>query len=93
LTGAAKEAYKLPYTALKSLIEAGVSCNACLMVSFSDEASMDDAKNELYKLHPGILKSLELERIKLFPKVRRRITKYGLKPNQGVSCAQDDIGI
>ena len=93
LTGAAKEAYKLPYTALKSLIEAGVSCNACLMVSFSDEASMDDAKNELYKLHPGILKSLELERIKLFPKVRQRITKYGLKPNQGVSCAQDDIGI
>ena len=93
LTGAAKEAYQLPYMALKSLIEAGVSCNACLMVSFSDEASMDDAKNELYKLHPGILKSLELERIKLFPKVRQRITKYGLKPNQGVSCAQDDIGI
>jgi hypothetical protein len=73
--------------ALKSLIEAGVSCNACLMVSFSDEASMDHAKNELYKLHPGILKSLELERIKLFPKVRVRLEKNALKANTGRACA------
>ena len=87
LTGAAKEAYKLPYTALKSLIEAGVSCNACLMVSFSDEASVMKAKQNLYAVHPGIMKSLEIERIKLFPKVAVRLEKYELKANRGRSCA------
>ena len=86
LTGAAKEAYKLPYVALKSLIDAGVSCNACLMVSFSDATSVDHAKQAFYKVHPGILKSLELERIKLFPKVFLRLANSDLVANRGVSC-------
>ena len=90
LTGANEDAYRLPYEALKSLINAGVSCNACLMVSFSDAASIAKAKDALYQVHPGILKSLELERIKLFPKVRMRLAKHELAANRGVSCADSD---
>ena len=37
LTGAHPDSYELPYKALGYLIEAGVSCNACLMASFSDD--------------------------------------------------------
>ena len=78
LTGAQKSAYELPYMALGLLIDAGVSCNACLMVSFSNEKTIKEAKARLVAVHEGILKSLELEKIKLFPKVRQRLAKYGL---------------
>jgi hypothetical protein len=43
----------------------------------------------LETIHPGILKSLELEKIKLFPKVRKRLGKEGLIANKNVSCAKD----
>ena len=45
-------------------------------------------KKKLETMHPGILKSLELERIKLFPKVRRRIENEGLVANKGISCIE-----
>ena len=78
LTGAQKSAYNLPYDALRMLIDAGVSSNACLMVSFSTEETIKAAKARLVTVHPGILKSLELEKIKLFPKVLKRLAKNGL---------------
>jgi uncharacterized Fe-S cluster-containing radical SAM superfamily protein len=87
LTGAKKDAYELPYIALKHLIEAGVSVNACLMVSFSDEQTIMQATHQLKDIYPGLLKSLELERIKQFPKVRTRLKQYNLKPNRQISCA------
>ena len=78
LTGAQSSAYELPFKALETLIAAGISCNACLSVSFSDQASIKAAKRRLYDLWPGLLKSLEIERIKLFPKVRKRLREHDL---------------
>ena len=78
LTGAQSSAYELPFKALEALIAAGISCNACLSVSFSDQASIKAAKRRLYDLWPGLLKSLEVERIKLFPKVRKRLREHDL---------------
>ena len=80
LTNAKRESYHLPYKALDYLIENKVSCNACLSISFSKQADIEKAKQKLYKLAPGILKSLELEYITLFPKVFNRLKKYKLKP-------------
>ena len=71
---------------MSHLIDAGVSCNACLMASFSDDDGIRAVKRRLSEIAPGILQSLEIERIKQFPKVRSRLNKYGLKPNKGVSC-------
>jgi uncharacterized Fe-S cluster-containing radical SAM superfamily protein len=86
LTGARKSAYQLPFRALKHLIDAGVSCNACVSVSFSDANGINEIKGRLASIHIGILKSLELEKIKLFPKVRKRLAKDGLVANRGVAC-------
>ena len=86
LTGAKKEAYELPFLALKHLIDAKVSTNACVMVSFSDNETIKQVKNTLYTLHPGLLKSIELERIKLFPRVRQRLKKHNLIANKQISC-------
>lgn len=80
LTGAMPSSYRLPFQALAYLIDAGVSCNACVMVSFSSKEGISDVKRQLAAVHPGILKSLELEKITLFPKVAERLEKAGLKP-------------
>ncbi len=88
LTGAKKDAYELPYAALNHLIEAGVSVNVCLMVSFSDEQTIKQATQRLHNIYPGLLKSLELERIKQFPKVRKRLNQYNLIANKQISCVK-----
>jgi uncharacterized Fe-S cluster-containing radical SAM superfamily protein len=80
LTGAIPETYELPYTALRYLIDAGVSCNACLMSSFSDDDGIKRVQKKLMEIHPGILKSLEIEKITMFPKVAKRLSEKGLKP-------------
>jgi len=80
LTGAHPDSYKLPYKALAHLIDVGVSCNACLMASFSDDEGIKRVKGKLIEIHPGILKSLEIEKITMFPKVAERLNKKGLKP-------------
>ena len=80
LTGAHADSYELPYKALGYLIEADVSCNACLMASFSDDAGINRVKRRLMEVHPGILKSLEIEKITMFPKVAERLSAKGLKP-------------
>jgi len=80
LTGARPSAYELPFRALRNLIDAGVSCNACVSVSFSTKDAIQAVQARLAAIHPGILRSLELERIKLFPKVRKRLAKHKLKP-------------
>ena len=67
---------------MKNLIDTGVSCNACLMASFSSEEGIEQVKKNLKKVHPGILKSLEVETITLFPKVQERLEKHGLKPTR-----------
>ncbi len=80
LTGAIPETYELPYRALGHLIASGVSCNACLMASFSDQDGIGRVKRKLTKVHPGILKSLEIEKITMFPKVAQRLSKFSLVP-------------
>ena len=80
LTGAHPDSCELPYKALGYLIEAGVSCNACLMASFSDDEGIKRVKQRLMEVHPGILKSFEIEKITMFPKVAQRLSAKGLKP-------------
>lgn len=91
LTGADPAAYELAYRGLDHLIEAGVSCNACIMASFSSAEGIVRAKEHLRNVAPGLLNSLEIERIKQFPKVRARLKKYELAPNRGKSCVQGEV--
>jgi len=81
LTSAIPTSYQLPFKALRHLIDAKVSCNACVMVSFSDDIGIKKVEDRLYKVHPGLLKSLEKEHITPFPKVAKRLSENGLKPN------------
>ena len=81
LTGASSESYDLPYKALEHLMNAGVSCNVCLVVSFSSTKDIKKAEQRLASIRPGLLKSLEKEHITLFPKVLKRLKKHEMMPN------------
>ena len=80
LTGARASSFDLPFRALEHLIDARVSCNACVMISFSDQDGISSVKKRLAEIRPGLLRSLELERITLFPKVAERLNSEGLSP-------------
>ena len=80
LTGAMSRSYDLPYKALEHLISAGVSCNACIMISFSPPENIRKAEQRLANIRPGLLKSLEKEHITLFPKVRQRLENIDMMP-------------
>ncbi len=80
LTGARSDSYELPFIALKNLIDSKVSCNACVMVSFSGKRKIKKVEKKLYNIWPGLLKSLEKESITLFPKVKERLKNSGLEP-------------
>jgi len=86
LTGARASAYELPFRELQHLIEARVSCNACVSVSFSDAEGIKSVEKKLESMHPNIVTSRELEKIKLFPKVRGRLMSESIRANCGVSC-------
>jgi hypothetical protein len=62
-------------------MNAGVSCNVCLVVSFSSTEDIKKAEQRLRDIRPGLLKSLEKEHITLFPKVLKRLKKYDMLPN------------
>ena len=80
LTGAMSRSYDLPYKALEHLISARVSCNACIMISFSTPENIRKAEQRLADIRPGLLKSLEKEHITLFPKVRQRLENIDMMP-------------
>jgi uncharacterized Fe-S cluster-containing radical SAM superfamily protein len=80
LTGASSESYDLPYKALEHLMNAGVSCNVCLSISFSSPENIRKAENRLAAIRPGLLKSLEKEHITLFPKVYKRLKNIDMMP-------------
>ena len=81
MTGAASESYNLPYKALEYLMDSGVSCNVCLMISFSTSENIDKAETRLAEIRPDLLKSLEKEHITLFPKVAARLKNENITPN------------
>jgi hypothetical protein len=62
-------------------MDAGVSCNVCLMISFSTSKNIDKAETRLAEIRPGLLKSLEKEHITLFPKVAARLKNENITPN------------
>jgi hypothetical protein len=72
---------------VQHLIDAGVSCNACVSISFSDAEGIKFVEKKVDSMYLCIIRSLEFEKIKLFPKVGKRLIAEGLKANQGISCA------
>ena len=79
LTGAKPEGFAIQLRALENLLQAGVQCHPAVMVSFSTEESIRQLVERLRGIDPRLAETLEAEELILYPNVRRRIAKYGLK--------------
>jgi len=79
LTGAKPEGFTLQLEALKNLLQAGVRCHPAVMMSFSAQESVHQLVERLKSISPELAEDLEVEELILYPKVKRKIERHGLK--------------
>ncbi|MDH5713579.1 MAG: radical SAM protein [Candidatus Bathyarchaeota archaeon] len=79
LTGAKPEGFTLQLEALKNLLQAGVRCHPAVMMSFSAQESVHQLVERLKSISPELAEDLEVEELILYPKVKRKIERQGLK--------------
>lgn len=85
LTGASPEGFNLQLEALKNLTEAGINCWPAVMLSFSSRKNYQKLKKEIKEIRPYLARELEEEYVFLYPHVRERLKKAGLKPVESYS--------
>jgi len=81
LTGAKEEGFALQVDALRNLSCARVSCHPAVMRSFSSEESMRQLHDRISAIDPKLVKDLELEELIRYPRVERRLQRFGLCPH------------
>jgi len=79
LTGAQKEGFELQLKALENLVRANVKCHPAVMTSFSTQQSLQQLIKGLRRISPILAEELEIEELILYPSVKRKINKHGLK--------------
>jgi len=79
LTGANPDSYRLQFQALKNLVNAGASCHPSVMASFSSRRSLWGLTQKLKQISPSLAGNLEIEELILYPHVKEKVKRYGLK--------------
>jgi len=79
LTGAQPEGFKLQLKALENLVRANVKCHPAVMTSFSTQLSVQQLTEQLKTISPTLAEELEIEELILYPSVKHKINKHGLK--------------
>jgi len=79
LTGARQEGFLLQLKALQNLVKENVKCHVAVMVSFSPENSQQRLVERLRAIDPKLVQELETEELILYPNVRTKVRKHGLR--------------
>lgn len=79
LTGAKPENFSLQLKALEKLVENGVSCHTSVMASFSTRENMQALMEKLAEISSELSENLEVEELILYPHVKEKIAKHGLR--------------
>ena len=79
LTGAKPEGFALQLRALENLLRSNVKCHPAVMASFSTEESAQQLAERLKSISHRLTRDLEIEELILYPKVKRKIERQGLK--------------
>jgi uncharacterized Fe-S cluster-containing radical SAM superfamily protein len=82
LTGAKPEGFDLQMRALENLLDAGISFNPAVMLSFSDPHDYEKLKHELQKIHKSLPKRVEEEYAILYPPVITRLKEARIIPRR-----------
>jgi len=79
LTGAKPEAFKLQLNALKFCVKNDVSCHAAILFDLVDKKNLKTLREELRGINEELEEDLEYEPLILYPHVKERLRKAGLK--------------
>jgi uncharacterized Fe-S cluster-containing radical SAM superfamily protein len=79
LTGAKPENFRIQLSALDKLVEYNVSCHPSVMASFSTMESLQELTERLADISRKLAENLEVEELILYPHVKEKIQKYGLR--------------
>lgn len=79
LTGAKPGAFELQLTALRNLLDAGVSCHPAIMQELAPEEKLDELKRRLGVIDRSLVGALEFERLIPFPYVMRELARHGIE--------------
>jgi len=80
LTGARGDGFKFQVDALRNLRDAGVSCHPAVMSSFSTQDSLRQLQELISTIDRRLVDDLEVEELIRYPRVERRLQKFGLTP-------------
>lgn len=83
LTGGEQKGFTLQLKALENLMQTGVSCHPAVMTSFSTRQSLKRLLTRLRSINSQLSENLEIEKLILYPHVKRKIRKYGLELHMG----------
>jgi uncharacterized Fe-S cluster-containing radical SAM superfamily protein len=83
LTGAKPDGFKLQLESLEKLTQAGIRCHPSVMVSFSNQRSLQALKLKLKAISSDLAGKLEIEELVLYPHVAKRLQEYGLRYSSG----------
>lgn len=78
LTGAKGEGFTKQIDSIRNLRDAGASCHPAVMSSFSTQDSIRQLRDRISTIHPKLADDLELEELIRYPRVERRLHKFGL---------------
>lgn len=89
LTGASTTGFELQLSSLENLVNAGVRCHPSAMVSFSSPEGLKQLTKIIADISSELADQIEIEELILYPDVKRRLEKFGLKYRTGY--APDNI--
>ena len=81
LTEANGEGFKLQLEALRNLRDARVSYHAAVMSSYSTDRNVRQLRDRISQIEHKLANDLEIEELIQYPRVRRRLQKFGLRPS------------
>ncbi len=79
LTGAKPRAFELQLTALRNLLDAGVSCHAAIMQEFAPKDKLEQLKQQLSAIDRRLVQELEFEYLIPFPHVIQELARRGIR--------------
>jgi uncharacterized Fe-S cluster-containing radical SAM superfamily protein len=79
LTDAQPKGFELQLKAFENLVRANVKCHPAVMTSFSTKQSLQQLTERLKRISPMLAEELETEELILYPSVKHKINKHGLK--------------
>jgi len=80
VTGACSEFFELQLKALKNLVKHGVSVHPALVVSFCEKDALRALIQRIREIDEDLVRELEEEVVILYPSVKKRLEKLGLRP-------------